>query len=113
MKSENDRAGVSLWDVHHLVRDIARTHGVVIQYHFHMPMREGTGVAFTVRCAALRSDGKGNWLDIRGSQSPWPCNDHRTLSGLLFNLAHQLDDALTDDLKRAELAAGGQRRFNW
>lgn len=92
---------LSYADVSAAARDVGRAHGVSIRITLDLPIREGTGKAFNVRCAAWRSDKEGEYRDMRGVSAPWPSVDSRTFAGLLYKLVLQLDEALTDDERGA------------
>lgn len=96
----HNQQGISMWEVSDHVRYVGKAHGCSVRFTLDLPIRETTGKAFNVRCAAWRSDAKGEYRDIRGVSEPWPNPNCKTLTGLLAFLVHQLDQALTDDEAR-------------
>jgi len=104
--STKHQNGLTYWEVSQLAHEIGRRFGQHIRFTIDLPVREGTGKAFTVRCAAWASDGKGNWYDRRGVSEPWPHTDARTFVGLLYRLLMDLEDDLT-----AEEASAATRQL--
>lgn len=91
-------AGISFFDVRDILRRVGRAHGGQCSVQLFVPVREELRNAVEVRVRFLRP-GRGKPGDVyeRATGGPFPTQQSRTLAGMIFRLAHELDAKLTEE----------------
>lgn len=112
---ENDvrdtQSGVSYYDVRNLFKQVGGAHHGYVEALLYVPMRQELHHAIDVRVRfTRRAVGADGGRGERGISGVFPTGEARTLAGLLFQLATQLDIMLDEEeaaAKRAHQAALG------